>query len=134
MYTHTPQLKSGTQEALALYAPQDLPTVIAKTVPIVFGVIAYWVFRTPVEVIKTRVQTGQQSSSILALNQAIEKDPAGLWGLWRNYPVMLSLDIPFQLLIFILYSFIGDAVAGAAVDISIGSRLFCGASSGMVSL
>jgi hypothetical protein len=47
---------------------------------------------------------------------------------------MLSLDIPFQLLIFVLYSFIGDAVAGAGVDISIGSRLFCGASSGMVSL
>lgn len=94
--------------------------------------MAYWLFRTPAEVIKTQVQTGQLPSVVEAIAAAKEKYSNGLWGLWKHYTVMLSLDIPFQIMNFILYGVLSEAVSGAGIAPSIWTRLFCGASCGMV--
>ena len=51
---------------------------------------------------------------------------SGVLGLWKHYPVMLWLDIPFQIINFILYGVVSDAVAGAGFSQSILTRLFCG--------
>lgn len=50
-------VKKGVIEFLGAIAP-TLPNAISSTVPIGLGVMAYWLFRTPAEVIKTQVQTG----------------------------------------------------------------------------
>lgn len=57
----------------------------------------------------------------------------GLGRLWRYYPVMLCLDIPFQVLNFALLTALSDAVRGAGVPTTILSRLFCGVACGMIS-
>lgn len=46
---------------------------------------------------------------------------------------MLSLDIPFQIINFILFGLLSDAVLKAGVDPSFLSRLFCGITCGMIS-
>ena len=53
--------------------------------------------------------------------------------LWKYYPVMLSLDMPFQVINFILFGFVSDAVLHAGYDTSVWTRLFCGITCGMVS-
>jgi hypothetical protein len=50
-------VKKGVLEFLGAVAP-TLPNAISSTLPIGLGAMAYWVFRTPAEVIKTQVQTG----------------------------------------------------------------------------
>jgi hypothetical protein len=99
---------------------------------IALGVVAYWAFRTPAEVIKTQVQTRQLPTVADAISAAKTKYTNGLIGLWKHYFVMLGLDIPFQVMNFILYGTLSQAVNAAGVDPSIWSRLFCGASCGMV--
>ena len=106
---------------------------LGQALPIGVAVCAYWLFRTPAEVLKTQVQTGQLPSVAAALQQAKEKDADGLRGLWRYYPVMLSLDIPFQVVNFILFGALSEAVAGAGVESSVWTRLLCGTTCGMVS-
>ena len=51
---------------------------------------------------------------------------SGVLGLWKHYPVMLWLDIPFQIINFILYGLLSEAVAGAGFSASVWTRLFCG--------
>jgi hypothetical protein len=50
-------VKKGLIEGFHVYAP-FVPEFIGSIVSIGFGCMAYWVFRTPIEVIKTQVQTG----------------------------------------------------------------------------
>lgn len=123
-------IKKGFMELLNVAAP-TLPTVVSSAVPIGFGVMAYWLFRTPAEVIKTQVQTGQSPNFIEAI-QTAQKNENGVLSLWKHYPVMLSLDIPFQVLNFILFGFVSDAVLNAGYDTSVWTRLFCGITCGMV--
>ena len=78
------------------------------------------------QVIKTQVQTGQAPNVREAFETAKISNPKGVLGLWKHYPVMLWLDIPFQIINFILYGVVSDAVAGAGFTQSILTRLFCG--------
>lgn len=57
----------------------------------------------------------------------------GIFNLWRYYPVMLWLDIPFQIMNFFLYGIVSEAVKNAGFDNSILTRLFCGITCGMIS-
>ena len=123
-------IKKGFMELLNVLAP-TLPTAVSSTVPIGFGVMAYWLFRTPAEVIKTQVQTGQSPNFREAI-QTAQKNENGVLSLWKHYPVMLSLDIPFQILNFILFGIVSDAVLHAGYDTSVWTRLFCGITCGMV--
>lgn len=122
-------VKKGFIEWQSLYAPQ-IPEVLSATVPICLGVMAYWLFRTPAEVIKTQVQAQQQPNVTTAFEAAKRK---GLASLWKYYTVMLSLDIPFQIVNFILFGLVTDAVNQAGYPSNnILTRLFCGVSCGMV--
>jgi len=105
---------------------------IGQAVPIGLAVCAYWLFRTPAEVLKTQVQTGQLPSVFAAIEQTRAKDANGLAGLWRYYPVMLSLDIPFQIVNFIMFGALSDAVLNAGFPSNIWTRLLCGTTCGMV--
>ena len=132
-------VKKGSMELISNAAPATagdplglVVSFLASAVPIGLGVMVYWLFRTPAEVIKTQVQTGQSSNVIEAIAGAKEQS-AGLAGLWKYYPVMLTLDIPFQIINFILYGFVSEAVANAGFDQSVWTRLFCGISCGMIS-
>jgi hypothetical protein len=95
--------------------------------------MAYWGFRTPAEVIKTQVQTGLSPNVKEAFDVAKSKNENGVFDLWKHYPVMLWLDVPFQIMNFILYGLVSDAVLNAGYDTSIWTRLFCGVTCGMVS-
>lgn len=67
-----------------------------------------------------------------AFNEAKSK---GIASLWKYYTVMLSLDIPFQIVNFVLFGLVTDAVtmqAGLPAN-SILTRLLCGVSCGMFS-
>ena len=108
----------------------DLPSFITATVPIGFGVMGYWLFRTPAEVIKTNVQTGQTPNVVVAFEEAKVN---GLTSLWKYYSVMLWLDIPFQILNFILFAMVSDAVKSAGFESTILTRLFCGITCGTIS-
>jgi Mitochondrial carrier protein len=68
-----------------------------------------------------------------AIEEAKTKYTNGLYGLWKHYSVMLSLDIPFQVINFILFGLLSDAVLNAGYEPSIVTRLFCGITCGMVS-
>jgi hypothetical protein len=78
------------------------------------------------------VQTRQLPNIVAAINQAKSKDSQGILGLWRYYTVMLSLDIPFQVINFILYGILSEAVSSAGYTSSIWTRLFCGTFCGMI--
>ena len=124
-------VKKGMVELITKFAPTT-PSIISSTLPIGFGVMAYWLFRTPAEVIKTQVQTYQSVSCKDALLNAKNNPSGGIFSLWKHYNVMLTLDVPFQVLNFILLGFISDAVLHAGYETSIFTRLFCGVTCGMI--
>ena len=123
-------VKKGIVELLNKFAP-TAPSIISTTIPIGFGVMAYWIFRTPTEVIKTQVQTYQSPSCKEALKAAKSSD-TGILSLWKHYNVMLFLDVPFQMLNFVLLGVVSDAVLHAGFETSILTRLFCGVTCGMI--
>jgi hypothetical protein len=124
-------VKKGLLEARALYAP-DLPASLASILAIVFGVMAYWVFRTPAEVVKTQVQTGQCDNIVTALQPFTGKNIGNAGRLWKNYGIMLSLDAPFQVMNFLLYSLLSDAVVQYGFEMNTLTRLACGVACGMI--
>jgi len=124
-------IKKSVIEAFNYFAPGS-PEFISSTVPIGLAVMGYWSFRTPAEVIKTQVQTGQSPDVIDSIDMAKAKNSNGLLGLWKHYPVMLFLDIPFQIINFILYGVVSNAVLEAGYETSILTRLFCGITCGMI--
>mmetsp|Transcript_9776 Transcript_9776/g.9538 ORF Transcript_9776/g.9538 Transcript_9776/m.9538 type:complete len:500 (-) Transcript_9776:391-1890(-) len=123
-------VKKGFVELLNLVP--YIPSVLSSAISIGFATMTYWLFRTPTEVIKTQVQTGQISSCQEAIEVAKGSDTNGIFSLWKYYKVMLSLDIPFQIFNFILFGFVSEAVVNAGFETSIVSRLFCGISCGMI--
>lgn len=140
-------VKKGLVELFAQKS-SSAPTVVADIVPIILGVMVYWLFRTPAEVIKTQVQTGQVASVSSALREVFTPNaPAsesstvsgtgtGFLTLYQRYPVMLSLDIPFQLINFVLYGWLSDllytAPGGLHWQQTFGTRLLSGITCGMV--
>lgn len=125
-------VKKGSIEFFNVFLPST-PSFITSTVPIGLGVMMYWLFRTPAEVLKTQVQTYQYPSVKEAFENAKTSYSNGLAGLWKHYPVVLWLDIPFQIINFILFSYLSDVVLNAGVETSFLSRLFCGVTCGMIS-
>ena len=126
-------VKKSLIEVVNMVNPAWSVSLAGQALPIGVGVAAYWLFRTPAEVLKTQVQTRQLPSVSAAIDMAKVKNENGLRDLWKYYPVMLSLDIPFQVVNFILYGALSDAVVGAGVSSSIWTRLFCGTTCGMIS-
>ena len=122
--------KKGVTEILNSLGP-SIPKSIVASVPIGFGVVFYWLFRTPAEVIKTKVQTKMSPNITIAFNEAKSTIPNGLLSLYKHYHVMLWLDIPFQIINFILYGIISDAILHAGYETSIITRLVCGITCGM---
>jgi len=126
-------VKKSLIEGINMVNPAWSASLAGQALPIGVGVAAYWLFRTPAEVLKTQVQTRQLPSVSAAIDMAKVKNENGLRDLWKYYPVMLSLDIPFQVVNFILYGALSDAVVGAGMPSSIWTRLFCGTACGMIS-
>lgn len=124
-------IKKSSIEAFNYLAP-GLPTFISSTVSIGLAAMGYWSFRTPAEVVKTQVQTGQSPNVIDSIDVAKAGNANGLLGLWKHYPVMLFLDIPFQIINFVLYGLVSNAVEQAGYETSILTRLFCGITCGMI--
>lgn len=107
--------------------PSFLESIVSSSA----GTSGYWGFRTPAEIIKTQVQTGQCRTVMESL-ESIKKDNNNNLGvLWKYYPVMLTLDIPFQVLNFILYGIASDTLLHAGFETSTWTRLVCGMASGM---
>jgi hypothetical protein len=149
-------VRKGLVEVFATQYP-TAPSVLSGSIPIILGVMVYWLFRTPAEVIKTQVQTGQYDSIRTALSAAVgggstvqgsahreitiplrtSSAGGGVLTLWRRYPVMLSLDIPFQLINFVLYAWLSEAVFGPQSELhweqSVWTRLVCGVLCGVAS-
>ena len=54
--------------------------------------------------------------------------------MWKHYPVMLCLDIPFQIINFVLFGLFSDyVIRELGYDQNILTRLFCGTICGMIS-
>ena len=81
------------------------------------------------KVIKTSVQTRQCPSVKVALEES-KLEP--ITNFWKNYPVVLALDVPFQIVNFILYGIFNDYLKSMGVDGSVISRLFCGITCGCI--
>lgn len=126
-------VKKTIIEGIAYVNPAWTTSIVGQAVPIGIAVMAYWLFRTPAEVLKTQVQTRQIATIPLAIEQAKIKNPNGVLGLWKYYPVMLCLDIPFQIVNFILFGSLSEVVSNAGYASSIWTRLFCGTTCGMIS-
>ena len=109
----------------------DLPSFVEATVPILFATMGYWIFRTPSEVIKTNIQTGQ-TADVKAAIEEIKRDEDGFNALYSNYPIVLWLDIPFQIINFVLYGLLGDYMRSIGVEASVATRLFAGITCGCV--
>jgi hypothetical protein len=124
-------VKKGAMESLNKFAP-SIPSIVGSTVPIVLGVMAYWLFRSPAEVIKTQVQTGQFANIREAINNAKNSNSNGIFSLWKYYRVLFSVDIPFQVMNFILLGIFSDAVVSAGFETSLLTRLFCGVTCGII--
>ena len=111
-------VRMGLVEIFAAKFP-ELPVIVSATIPIVVGVAAYWCIRTPSEVIKTQVQTGQVPSIRAKINELFGSssgpDNNKIQNLWNRYPVMLAVDIPFQLINFSLYSALSEHLAEIGV-------------------
>ena len=124
-------IKKGLIETISVVIPAT-PEVIKSMVSIAFSVMGYWSFRTPAEIIKTQVQTGQASSVKESIETIRQENDGNFKVLWKYFPVMMWLDIPFQVMNFILYGIISEALTQAGFAPSTLTRLVCGVASGMV--
>lgn len=124
-------VKKSIIEIFSIYIP-NISEVISSTIPIIFGVAAYWIIRTPAEMIKTQVQTNQFPNIKEAIHDAKLNNKNGIWDLWKRYPVVLQLDIPFQMINFVLYGIVSDIVSSAGYSTGILTRLGCGVTCGMI--
>ena len=107
----------------------DIPIWVNSIVPIIISTMVYWIIRTPQEVIKTNIQAGKEDNVKDAIKNITERD--GIKSLWRFYNVMVSLDVPFQVINFILYGFLSDAVINSGIETNIWTRLAVGIGCGM---
>lgn len=124
-------IKKGLIETISVAVPAT-PDVIKSMVSIAFSVMGYWTFRTPAEIIKTQVQTGQAPSVKESIETIRQENDGDFKVLWKYFPVMMWLDIPFQVMNFILYGIISEALTQAGFAPSTLTRLVCGVASGMV--
>lgn len=123
-------IKKGLLEFFSVALPAT-PDVVKSMVSIAVGVMGYWTFRTPAEIIKTQVQTGQAPSVKDSIETIRIENDGNFKVLWKYFPVMMWLDIPFQVMNFILYGIISEAITQAGIEPSTLTRLVCGVASGM---
>lgn len=126
-------VKKSLIEVSNKLSPGGENSLIGQAMPIGMAVMAYWMFRTPAEVLKTQVQIGRWSNIREAIQDVKMNSSNGFFALWKHYNVMLSLDIPFQIVNFILYGSLTDTLTRSGVSSNIWTRLFCGALCGMIS-
>lgn len=124
-------VKKGVNEFITAFAPTT-PKLATTAICIALGVIVYWSLRTPAEVLKTKIQTAVYNNVTTAIN-AVKESPSGFFSLYKHYSVMLWLDIPFQVMNFILLGALSDSVANAGYESTILTRLLCGVTCGMIS-
>lgn len=122
-------VKSWLADTIMMYIP-DAPSVGVDVVCIASGVMIYWIFRTPAEVIKVRVQTELEPSVAISVDNVIKKKE--LWNLWGFYSVLLSLDIPFQAINFLLFGLLSDRITDIGVEMNAVTRLVLGITCGMI--
>jgi hypothetical protein len=122
--------KKGIIETISMTSPA-CPDFIKSIIAISVGVMGYWGFRTPAEIIKTQVQTGQAATVQESLQTILEDNNGNYNTLWKYYPVMLCLDIPFQVMNLILYGLLSDTFIQMGLQPSTWTRLVCGVVCGM---
>ena len=80
------------------------------------------------------MQTGQQPNVRDAFRAAKNDNENGIRDLWKFYPPLIQLDIPFQILAFTLYGIANDfLITKMNIEPSIWTRLIAGVSCGMIS-
>jgi len=82
------------------------------------GNIAASTIRVPTEVVKTRMQSGAESSLGDTVSNILERD--GIPGLFRGYPAFLLRDLPFDAIEFVAYEQLKIAYASMA-GLSVGA-------------
>ena len=98
-------VKKGSYETIITNFPL-LPSFLTSMIPISLGVMTYWLFRTPAEVIKTQVQTKQCQNVKQAIEESKTKYPNGLFGLWKHYPVCLYSRLFITYIYIYIYIYI----------------------------
>lgn len=122
-------IKTWLNDVLSVAYP-EFPVFLNDILSIMAGVVGYWVFRTPAEVIKTKIQTEQDPSVAICVQNIVDKNE--LNGLWKLYSVMLSLDIPMQAINFLLFGYASDLMTNVGIEMTIFTRLLLGIFCGMV--
>jgi solute carrier family 25 S-adenosylmethionine transporter 26 len=125
--------KKGGIEIIKAISPAFATSIVGQALPVVPGSIGYWGVRTPSEIVKLKVQLGQsptvKDAFVDVKTQVREK---GVLDLWKFYPALLSLDIPYAILNFGLYSVFNDQIIAAGVEPNFYTRLVSGAACGMI--
>jgi len=101
------------------------------------GSLAYWGVRTPAEVIKTQVQTGQKISVKDAVLDIRRKENGktisdNVIDLYKYYGPCLAVDVPFQCINFVLFGTVNAAMMDIGIPATFVTRLALGISCGMI--
>ena len=125
--------KKGGIELIKLASPSFAASLGGQAIPVGLGSIGYWGVRTPAEIVKVKVQLGQSSTvkdAFVDVRAQIRDN--GLASLWKFYPALLSLDIPYAIMNFALYGIFNDAVASQGIEANVYTRLITGVACGMI--
>ena len=125
--------KKGGIEIIKALSPQFASSLLGQAIPVIPGSVGYWGVRTPSEIIKLKVQLGQSPSvkeAFVDVNKQIQEQ--GPLSLWKFYPSLLALDIPYAILNFSLYGVFNDYISGMGIEASVYTRLVSGAACGMI--
>lgn len=125
--------KKGGIELIKSVSPPFAASLVGQAIPVGLGSIAYWAVRTPAEIVKVKVQLGQSTTVREAFvdvrSQILDN---GLRSLWKFYPALLSLDIPYAIINFALYGIFNDLIASQGIEANVYTRLVSGVACGMI--
>jgi len=125
--------KKGGIEVIKRFSPSFASSLVGQAIPVGFGSVSYWGVRTPAEILKVKVQLGQSltvKDAFVDLRAQIRDD--GIGSLWKFYPALLSLDIPYAIINFALYGIFNDLIAANGIETSVYTRLLSGVACGMI--
>ena len=125
--------KKGGIEVIKRISPSFASSLVGQAIPVGFGSVSYWGVRTPAEILKVKVQLGQSltvKDAFVDLRAQICDD--GIGSLWKFYPALLSLDIPYAIINFALYGIFNDLIAANGIETSVYTRLLSGVACGMI--
>ena len=125
--------KKGGFELLKSFSPSFAASLVGQAIPVGLGSIGYWAVRTPAEIVKVNVQLGKSSSVRNAfVDVRSQVTESGLPSLWKFYPSLLSLDIPYAIINFALYGIFNDMIASYGIEANVYTRLLSGVACGMI--